>query len=71
MSGKTIENIRKNLTMVKPKTGDYNWDYLDGLNEMPSHFQEKIKLAIVEGKIADEDWNGVSNSARSHISYTC
>jgi hypothetical protein len=40
--------------------GEYKWENLDGLEEMPSEYQERIKLAITEGKIADEDWKGVS-----------
>jgi hypothetical protein len=33
---------------------------MDGLEEMPPDYQAKIKTAIREGKIADEDWKGVS-----------
>jgi hypothetical protein len=57
-----LQNIRENLTGPLADEGKYNWDMLDGLEDMPSHYQDKIKLAITEGKIADEDWKGVSIS---------
>ncbi|KAL2057564.1 hypothetical protein ABVK25_001948 [Lepraria finkii] len=31
---------------------------LDGLEELPEDIQEKIKTALAEGHVADEDWNG-------------
>jgi hypothetical protein len=33
---------------------------MDGLEDMPEDLQNKVKNAIIEGKIADEDWRGVS-----------
>jgi len=32
---------------------------MDGLEDMPAELQSKVKTAIIEGKIADEDWRGV------------
>jgi len=32
---------------------------MDGLSELPEEYQRKFKTAIIEGKIADEDWKGV------------
>jgi hypothetical protein len=32
---------------------------MDGLDELPEEYQTKFKTAIIEGKIADEDWKGV------------
>ncbi len=55
-----MQNIRENLTGPNVDEGEYRWDFMDGLEEMPSDYQEKIKLAITVGKIADEDWKGVS-----------
>lgn len=57
-----MQNIRENLTGASADEGEYKWDFLDGLEDMPPDYQEKIKLAITEGKIADEDWKGVSIS---------
>jgi hypothetical protein len=54
-----MENIRHQLQKYGDEN-EYNWDYLDGLEGMSPEYQEKIKTAIIEGKIADEDWNGVS-----------
>lgn len=58
MSGKILENIRNNLLQGDPE-GEYQWDYLDGLSDLDEEFQNKVKTAIIEGKIADEDFNGV------------
>jgi hypothetical protein len=33
---------------------------LDGFDELPSEFQEKIKVAIEKGHIEDDEWKGVS-----------
>lgn len=37
----------------------YNWEYFDGLDDCPADIQEKVKTAVIEGKIADEDFKGV------------
>ena len=37
-----------------------NLDYLDGYDELPESEQGKVRLALDQGHIADEDWNGVS-----------
>jgi hypothetical protein len=55
-----LQNIRENLAGPLADEDEYKWDNMDGLEEMPPDYQEKIKLAITEGKIADEDWKGVS-----------
>jgi hypothetical protein len=54
-----LQNIRESLTGALASEGEYKWDLLDGLEDMPPDYREKIKLAITEGKIADEDWKGV------------
>ena len=58
MTGAQILNIRKYLKQGEDE-GPYQWDYFDGLDELDEEKQEKIKTAIIEGKIADEDWRGV------------
>jgi hypothetical protein len=60
VSGKTLQHVRDNLTRPGASAGEYDWDFLDGLEDMPEAEKNKIKLAITEGKIADEDWKGVS-----------
>jgi hypothetical protein len=59
VSGKVLENLRNSLLRGDPE-GEYQWDYLDGLSDLNEELQNKIKTAIIEGKIADEDFNGVS-----------
>ena len=55
-----MQNVRENLTGgLADDEDEYQWDNMDGLEDMPQDFQEKIKRAIIEGKIADEDWKGV------------
>jgi hypothetical protein len=58
VSGKILENLRNNLRRGGPE-GEYQWDYLDGLTDLNDELQDKVKTAIIEGKIADEDFNGV------------
>jgi serine/threonine-protein kinase ATR len=64
VSGFQIENVRKSMqgSNEVPADGEYRWDFLDGLSDLPEDLQDKIKTAIREGKIADEDFRGVSCS---------
>ncbi|KAI3397803.1 hypothetical protein diail_10336 [Diaporthe ilicicola] len=56
VSGKQIENLRDDI-----RQGDsYDFDMIDGYDEIGDHpeLQAKIRSAMIEGKIADEDFNG-------------
>lgn len=66
VSGKQMENMRNYLTEGKPE-GEFTWELMDGLDELPEEYQAKVKSAIEEGKIADEDWKGVSFSLLSGL----
>jgi hypothetical protein len=33
---------------------------IDGLDVMPADAQEKVKRALEQGHVDDDDWNGVS-----------
>jgi len=35
---------------------------VDGFDELPAEYQEKVKYALEHRHIADEDWKGVSLS---------
>ena len=35
---------------------------LDGYDELPEDFQEKVVIALEQGHIADEDWGWVASS---------
>lgn len=34
-------------------------DYVDGFEELPDELQDKVKRALEQGHVDDEDWNGV------------
>lgn len=34
---------------------------VDGFDEVPTEYQDKIKFALENGHIPDEDWKGVSD----------
>ncbi|KKY37634.1 putative protein kinase rad3 [Diaporthe ampelina] len=56
VSGKQLENLRDDI-----RNGDsYDFDMIDGYDEIGDHpeLQAKIRTAMIEGKIADEDFNG-------------
>ncbi|KFY29870.1 hypothetical protein V494_08417 [Pseudogymnoascus sp. VKM F-4513 (FW-928)] len=57
VSGFQLQNLREYLKQGDPD-GDYKWEFMDGLDEVPEEYQEKLKKAVIEGKIADEDWKG-------------
>lgn len=48
----------KQITGVKSSIED-NVDLFDGLDELPNDLQEKVKTALANGHIADDDWTGV------------
>lgn len=52
MTPKQIENL------IETCEGDT--DLIDGYDELPPEYQEKIKYALENGHVADEDWKGVS-----------
>lgn len=64
MTGAQIKNMRDYL--ANP-AGGYNWDALDGyegdeknsLSRTPD-LQDKVRQAIEQGHVDDEDFNGVS-----------
>lgn len=35
-------------------------DLVDGYDDLPAEFQEKVVRAFEQGHVDDEDWNGVS-----------
>jgi hypothetical protein len=52
---KQIENLKKSI--------DDDATELDGFEDLPEEFQDKIRIAVQEGHVADEDWGGV----RCHV----
>ena len=48
----------KQITGVKSSIED-NLDLFDGFDELPNDLQEKVKTALADGHIADDDWTGV------------
>lgn len=37
-----------------------NMELVDGFEDLPEPAQEKVKRALEQGHVDDEDWNGVS-----------
>ena len=54
MTPKQISNIKQAVE------GDPS--QLDGYDELPEDFQEKVVIALEQGHIADEDWGWVASS---------
>lgn len=52
MTPKQIENLLE--------TCGNDTDMVDGYDELPANFQEKIKYALENGHVHDDDWKGVS-----------
>jgi hypothetical protein len=44
--------------MIETSGGDT--DMVDGYDTLPSEMQEKVKFALENGHVPDEDWKGVS-----------
>lgn len=41
-----------------------NVDLFDGYDELPEEAQEKMRQALEQGHVDDEDWKGVSRAGR-------
>ena len=52
MTPKQIENLLE--------TCDGDTEMVDGFDELPAEYQEKVAYALKNGHVADEDWKGVS-----------
>lgn len=52
---KQISNLRDEM-----EGDEDNYDLLDGYDELPSELQEKVRVALKQGHVTDEDWKGVS-----------
>ena len=44
--------------LIEDSGGDT--DMVDGYDELPANFQEKVDFALENGHVPDEDWKGVS-----------
>ena len=55
----------KQISGIKEAIED-NLDMFDGYEELPEDLQDKIKLALAEGHIADDDWTGVLSLPSIH-----
>ena len=51
MSPKQIDNIKESIE------GDL--DMFDGYDELPEDLQEKVRKALDDGHVDDDDWRGV------------
>lgn len=56
---KQIENILEQLGGLDGLDLDKDLDILDGYDELPTEHQNKIKYALENGHVNDEDWKGV------------
>lgn len=48
---------------------DGDFEMIDGFEEMPADWQDKIKRAVEQGHVDDEDWKGVSTFITHPIIY--
>lgn len=73
MTGKQIANIRDYL--VTEDGNNYKWDFFDGLEDsldcIPVDLQEKVKRAVRQGHVDDEDFNGVCTHSCLVICGSC
>ncbi|KAJ5750216.1 hypothetical protein N7533_007244 [Penicillium manginii] len=52
-----LSNIQTSIADEEDDS-ELNFEALDGFDELPSEFQEKIKVAIEKGHIEDDEWKG-------------
>lgn len=59
-----IQNVLKALGGLEGIEEDLN--VIDGYDEVPQEWQEKILTMLREGHVPDEDWKGVSDLDRAN-----
>ena len=52
MTPKQLEHVKVSI--------EGNYDYLDGFEELSEQEQARVRKALEEGHVADDDWTGVS-----------
>lgn len=52
------------------ETAGGDMDLVDGYEELPKEIQDKVKLALEERHVDDDEWNGVRETASIFSSAT-
>lgn len=60
-----IENIQQAYELGAGSDSNEDYDVLDGYNDLSEEYQAKVRKALQQGHVDDEDWNGVSIQAGS------
>lgn len=55
-----IENIIKAWNELQGDSQEKDYSLLDGYDELVEEQQAKVRKALAQGHVDDEDWNGVS-----------
>ncbi|RAK84371.1 zf-PARP-domain-containing protein [Aspergillus costaricaensis CBS 115574] len=56
--GCVTPKIIANMVETVGEEGERDWSALDGYDELPEDLQEKVRRAIEQGHVDDEDWKG-------------
>ena len=62
MTPKVLANMKEAI--------EDNVELLDGFDEIPEYLQGKVKTALADGHVGDDDWMGVGRSDLT-LSITC
>lgn len=50
---------------------DRDFDLIDGLDDLPEDAQQKVKHALEQAHVDDDEWNGVSTCGTIAVSLCC
>lgn len=56
-----IEHITNAWHEMTGDVEEKDYSVLEGYDDLPEEYQEKIRKALSQGHIDDEDWKGVSH----------
>nr|XP_001400030.2 hypothetical protein ANI_1_2852024 [Aspergillus niger CBS 513.88] len=56
--GCVTPKIIANMIETVGEEGERDWSALDGYDELPEDLQEKVRRALLQGHVDDEDWKG-------------
>lgn len=60
MTPRVLSNIIVGRFEVDKLTGDEDFEKIDGWEELSDELRVKVRQALIDGHVADEDWKGVS-----------
>lgn len=64
---KLVSNLNTSIEEESGEGDEKDYTAIDGYDEIPEEDQEKVRGALEQGHVDDDDWNGVSFFLSMHM----